>query len=46
VTTITALLTNKAYGFPSRGASRRVTAPILACIHITGGRATHGVRPR
>jgi LysM repeat protein len=40
VTTVTALLTNKAYGFPTRGARRRVTAPILACIHITGNRRT------
>jgi N-acetylmuramoyl-L-alanine amidase len=37
---VTALLTNKAYGYPRRGAQRRVTAPILACIHITGNRRT------
>lgn len=40
MTTVTAHLTNKAYGFPTRGAKRRVTAPILACIHITGNRRT------
>ena len=40
MTTVTALLTNKAYGFPTRGAQRRVKAPILACIHITGNRRT------
>lgn len=40
VTTATALLTNKAYGYPTRGAQRRVEAPILACIHITGNRRT------
>ena len=40
MTTVTALLTNKAYGFPTRGARRRVKAPILACIHITGNRRT------
>ena len=40
MTTVTAHLTNKAYGFPTRGAGRRVKAPILACIHITGNRRT------
>jgi LysM repeat protein len=40
VSTVTALLTNKAYGYAARGARRRVTAPILACIHITGNRRT------
>lgn len=40
MSTVTAHLTNKAYGFPTRGASRRVKAPILACIHITGNRRT------
>ena len=29
-------LTNKAYGFPSRGAVRRVKPIALICIHITG----------
>ncbi|MGK2851897.1 MAG: N-acetylmuramoyl-L-alanine amidase [Candidatus Limnocylindrales bacterium] len=40
MTTVTAPLTNKAYGFPTRGARRRVKAPTLACIHITGNRRT------
>lgn len=40
MSTVTALLTNKAYGFPRRGATRRTKAPILACIHITGNRRT------
>ena len=40
MTTVTAHLTNKAYGYPTRGAGRRIKAPILACIHITGNRRT------
>ncbi|HSW41779.1 MAG TPA: N-acetylmuramoyl-L-alanine amidase [Patescibacteria group bacterium] len=40
MSTVTALLTNKAYGYPTRGAARRIKAPILACIHITGNRRT------
>jgi hypothetical protein len=40
MSTVTAPLRNKAYGFPTRGAKRRVKAPILACIHITGNRRT------
>jgi LysM repeat protein len=40
VTTFTAPLTNKAYGYPTRGAPRRIKAPILASIHITGNRRT------
>ena len=40
MTTVTAHLTNKAYGYPTRGAARRIKAPILACIHITGNRRT------
>jgi hypothetical protein len=36
MTTITALLTNKAYGYPTRGAARRRRKPtILACLHQT-----------
>lgn len=35
MTTITALLTNKAYGFPTRGARRRRKPTILACLHQT-----------
>jgi LysM repeat protein len=37
---VAAHLTNKAYGFPRRGAGRRIKAPMLACIHITGNRRT------
>ena len=40
MTTVTALLTNKAYGFPTRGASGGSRHPILACIHITGNHRT------
>ena len=40
MTTVTALLTNKAYGYPTWGATPRTEAPILACIHITGKRRT------
>ena len=29
-------LTNKAYGFPTRGATRRITPHVLAVVHITG----------
>ena len=39
--TITALLTNKAYGYPTRGARRRRKPTILACLHQTANaRAT------
>ena len=40
MTTVTAHLTNKAYGYPTRGTGRRIKAPVLACIHITGNRRT------
>ena len=40
MTTVTARLTSKAYGFPTRGAPRRIKAHILACIHITGNSRT------
>lgn len=33
-------LTNKAYGFPSRGSFRRIEPVALACIHITGNSRT------
>ena len=42
MTIVTALFTNKAYGYRTRGASRRIKPPILACIHITGNRRTAG----
>jgi LysM repeat protein len=35
MSTITALLTNKAYGYPTRGARRRRKPTILACLHQT-----------
>ncbi len=35
VTTVTALLTNTAYGYPTRGARRRRKPTILACLHQT-----------
>ena len=35
MTTVTALLTNKAYGYPTRGARRRRKPTILACLHQT-----------
>jgi N-acetyl-anhydromuramyl-L-alanine amidase AmpD len=35
MTTVTALLTNKAYGYPTRGARRRRKPMILACLHQT-----------
>ena len=41
MTAITALLTNKAYGYPTRGARRRRKPTILACLHQTSNaRAT------
>jgi len=35
VRTVTALLTNKAYGYPTRGARWRRKPTILACLHQT-----------
>ncbi len=35
MTAITALLTNTAYGYPTRGARRRRKPTILACLHQT-----------
>jgi hypothetical protein len=35
MTTVTALLTNKAYGYATRGAQRRRKPTILACLHQT-----------
>ena len=35
MTTVTTLLTNKAYGYPTRGARRRRKPTILACLHQT-----------
>lgn len=36
------LLTNKAYGFPTRGAKRRIKPTALACIHITDNPKNQG----
>ena len=35
MTTVTALLTNKAYGYPTQGARRRRGPTILASLHQT-----------
>jgi hypothetical protein len=35
VSTVTALLSNKAYGYPTRGARRRRKPTIFACLHQT-----------
>jgi hypothetical protein len=40
VTIIVDDLNNGAYGFPTRGAARRVRPTALACLHITGNSAT------
>ena len=40
MTVHTAHLTNGAYGFPKRGARRRLKPVALACIHICGNRRT------
>lgn len=37
---VTAMLTNQAYGFPSRGDRRRRQPTILACLHQTANTAT------
>jgi hypothetical protein len=46
VTTTTALLTNKAYGYPTRGARRRRTPTILACLHQTANAKATAMRER
>lgn len=35
MTTVTALLTNRAYGYPTRGAARRRRPTVLAVLHQT-----------
>jgi len=35
VTTVNALLTNRAYGYPTRGAARRRKPTVLAVLHQT-----------
>jgi len=46
VTTITALLTNKAYGYPTRGARRRRKPTILACLHQTANAKATAIQER
>lgn len=40
MTVVAQPLTNSAYGFPSRGSTRRVRPVALACVHITGNSRT------
>jgi hypothetical protein len=46
VTTITALLTNKACGYPTRGARRRRKPMILACLHQTANAEATAIQER
>jgi N-acetyl-anhydromuramyl-L-alanine amidase AmpD len=46
VTTVTALLTNKAYGYPTRGARRRRKPTILACLHQTANAKATAIQER
>jgi LysM repeat protein len=46
VTAITALLTNKAYGYPTRGARRRRKPTILACLHQTSNATATAIQER
>lgn len=46
MSTITALLTNKAYGYPTRGARRRRKPTILACLHQTVNAKATAVQER
>ena len=46
MTTITALLTNKAYSYPTRGATRRRKATILACLHQTANAKATAIQER
>lgn len=46
VTAITALLTNKAYGYPTRGARRRRKPTILACLHQTSNATATAIGER
>ena len=46
VTTVTALLTNKAYGYPRRGARRRRKPTILACLHQTANAKATAIQER
>ena len=44
--TVTALLTNKAYGYPTRGAKRRRKPTILACLHQTANAKATAMQER
>jgi hypothetical protein len=46
MSTITALLTNKAYGYPTRGARRRRKPTILACLHQTANAKATAMQER
>jgi len=46
VKTDTALLTNKAYGYPTRGARRRRKPTILACLHQTANAQATAMQER
>ena len=46
MTTVSALLTNKAYGYPTRGARRRRKPTILACLHQTANATATAIQER
>ena len=46
MSTVTALLTNKAYGYPRRGARRRRKPTILACLHQTANAKASAIQER
>jgi N-acetyl-anhydromuramyl-L-alanine amidase AmpD len=46
VSAVTALLTNKAYGYPTRGARRRRKPTILACLHQTANAKATAMQER
>ncbi len=46
MSTVTALLTNKAYGYPTRGARRRRKPTILACLHQTSNAKATAMQER
>ena len=46
MSTVSALLTNKAYGYPTRGARRRRKPTILACLHQTSNATATAIGER
>ena len=46
MSTVTALLTNKAYGYPTRGSRRRRKPTILACLHQTANATAAAIQER